>query len=237
VSQNETRDVGLSGDKHAILAHTSASSTPSPPDITHARELLRQGDDARRRAMIRNVGLAASRAPVVVVRLEGLVERRIAFVPVAQAPTAGTLAATIVVGHHVVASVGWIMTGADPGDGGLLGAGGTRVLRSATAAAQITVNRTMAPVFAARRILRIIRSVPALPSRHGVAVLLGDGEGFVPRRAMPRCLIAFVSHARSNPSTPRHGLPQRSPSVQFSRLTCRAPCAHSWRGRPRGCPW
>jgi hypothetical protein len=157
VSQNQTRDVGLSGDKYAILTHTSGSSTISPPDITHARELLRHGDDARRRAMIRNVGLAASRAPVVVVRLEGLVEGRIAFVPVAQATTAGTLAATIVVGDHAVTSVGWIMTGADPGDGGLLGAGRTRVLRPATATAQIAVNRTMAPVLAARRILRVIR--------------------------------------------------------------------------------
>src|SRR6185295_17307607 len=78
--------------------------------------LLRLADDARRRAVIRDVRLRAARAPVVVVRLEWNIQRRVALVAIAETPPARALAAAVVVRNRVVLAVGRVVAGADPRD-------------------------------------------------------------------------------------------------------------------------
>src|SRR6201999_3523846 len=96
-------------------AHTPrprlATRGPTPTRPLHATAscLLRHGHDSRRRAMIRYVGAAAAGAPVVIVRLEGNIDRRIALVPVAQAAATRALPTTVVIRHDVVAPVGRIV--------------------------------------------------------------------------------------------------------------------------------
>ena len=55
--------------------------------------------------MVGNVRFRAARAPVVVVGLEGDVQRHVALVPVAEAAAAGALATAVVVGDGVMPAV------------------------------------------------------------------------------------------------------------------------------------
>src|SRR5581483_4452259 len=107
--------------------------------------------------MVRNVGLAAPRAPVIVVRLERSIQRRVALIPIAQTPPAGALATTIIVGHHIITPVRRVVTSANPGYRRLRRARRASVLRATATAAQITVNGAVTPILATRRILRVMR--------------------------------------------------------------------------------
>ena len=78
--------------------------------------LLGRSHDARGRAMVGNIGLGVSGAPVVVIGLAGLKQGRVAFVAVAEASAAGALAAAVIIGNDIVLAVARIVTGPDPGD-------------------------------------------------------------------------------------------------------------------------
>src|SRR5437016_14432469 len=73
------------------------------------RASLRYADDARRGAVVGNPNLTAG-APVVVVRLEGHIQRLVVFVAIAQAAAALALTTAVVVGDDVVMPVGRIVT-------------------------------------------------------------------------------------------------------------------------------
>src|SRR6185436_5880909 len=100
-----------------------------------------------------DVRLRTARAPVVVVRLEWNVQRRIALVAIAQTTAAGALAAAVIVGDGVVLTVGRVVARADPGDQRHLRSRRAGALRAAAAIAEETVDRAVAPVIAAARII------------------------------------------------------------------------------------
>ena len=133
------------------------TTSTNRPRNTDDNTLLRHSDDACGGAVIRDVGLRAAGAPVVVIGLERRVERRVALIPIAQAAATRALAAAVVIRHYVVASVSRIVAGADPRHRRLLGPRRAGVLRTPAAPAQISVDRTVTPVLAARGILRIVR--------------------------------------------------------------------------------
>src|SRR5262245_35205795 len=102
--------------------------------------LLRLADDTRRRAVIGDVRFRAARAPVVVVRLERNVQRRVALVAIAETPAARALAAAIVVGDRVILAVGRVVARADPSDERHLRSRRARALRAAAAVAEKAVD-------------------------------------------------------------------------------------------------
>src|SRR5438874_8677017 len=118
------------------------------------RASLRYADDARRGAVVGNPNLTAG-APVVVVRLEGHIQRLVVFVAIAQAAAALALTTAVGVGDDVVMPVGRIVTGPDPGDGRGLGAGRAAVCRATAAGTQESVDGAMPPVLTALRVAGI----------------------------------------------------------------------------------
>src|SRR5580692_3647441 len=120
--------------------------------------LFRGTYDASRRTVIRNVRLAVARAPIVVVRLTRLVERRITLVAIAEASSAGGLAAAVVIGDHVILAVARIVASSNPRHRRHIRAGRTAGRTAAAASAQETVDRAVAPVIASGGIrMRTIR--------------------------------------------------------------------------------
>src|SRR2546430_17185953 len=77
------------------------------------RASLRYADDARRGAVVGNPNLTAG-APVVVVRLEGHIQRLVVFVAVAQASAELALTTRVVVGDDGGMPVWPIVIGPDP---------------------------------------------------------------------------------------------------------------------------
>src|SRR5207302_54355 len=129
------------------------------------RASLRYADDARRGAVIGNPHLTA-RAPVVVIRFEGHVERLVVFVAIAQAAAALALTTAVVVGDDVVMPVGRIVTGPDPGDGRGLGARRAAVCRATAAGAQESVDGAVPPVLTGLRVAGIRASAGRGSSGH-----------------------------------------------------------------------
>src|SRR5205807_7490 len=118
------------------------------------RASLRYADSARRGAVVGNPNLTAG-TPVVVVRLEGHIQRLVAFVAVAQTAAALALAAAVVVGNDVVVPIARIVTGPDPRDGRGLGAGRAAVCRPSAAGTQESVDGAVPPVLTALRVAGI----------------------------------------------------------------------------------
>src|ERR1700722_14811153 len=116
----------------------------------HAWRLPSGADDTRGRAVIGDIRLRVSRAPVVIVGSSGLKECGVAFVAIAEAATARALAAAVVIRDHVVRIVARVVTSADPSDERHVGAGRAHRLRAAAASAQESVDRAMPPVLAGR---------------------------------------------------------------------------------------
>src|SRR6185312_3582327 len=114
----------------------------------------RPGENTGGRAVIGNVRGTAAGAPVVIVGTEGNVKGHVALVPVAQTAPATALSAAIVVRNDVIEAVRRIVTGANPCDGRLRGSRRTRGCRAAATAAEVAIDRAVAPVVAARRVLR-----------------------------------------------------------------------------------
>jgi len=63
--------------------------------------------------------------------------------------------------------VAWVETGADPGDGRHDGAGRAGRMGTAATAAEIPINRTVAPIVAAFRIARIVGDFLTAHTRDG----------------------------------------------------------------------
>lgn len=61
------------------------------------------------------IGFSAN-TPVDIVTLWWIVDRFVTLVAIAETFTATRLAATIVVRNDVSLAIGWVLTGADPGD-------------------------------------------------------------------------------------------------------------------------
>src|SRR5438045_2541697 len=122
------------------------------------RASLRYADDARGGAVIGNPHLTA-RAPIVVIRFVGHIQRLVVFVAIAQAAAALALTTAVVVGDDVVMPVGRIVTGPDPGDGRGLGARRAAVCRATAAGAQESVDGAVPPVLTALRVAGIRASV------------------------------------------------------------------------------
>src|SRR5256885_11036071 len=112
------------------------------------RASLRYADYARGGAVIGNPNLTAG-TPVVVVRLEGHIQRLVAFVAVAQAAAALALTTAVVVGDDVVMPVGGGVTGPHPGEGRGLRARRAAACRPPAASAQGTRVGAMSPVTSA----------------------------------------------------------------------------------------
>src|SRR5204863_8084388 len=118
------------------------------------RASLRYADNARRGAVIGNPYLT-TRAPVVVIRFVGHIQRLVVFVAIAQAAAALALTTAVVVGDDVVMPVGRIVTGPDPGDGRGLGARRAAVCRATAAGAQESVDGAVPPVLTGLRVAGI----------------------------------------------------------------------------------
>src|ERR1700683_1303412 len=103
-------------------------------------------DDARGRAMIANIGLGVSGAPVVVIGSARLKQRTVPFVAIAEAPAASALAAAIVVRNDVVLTVAWVVAGADPRHRRHVRAGRAHRLRSSAARAHEAIQGAVPPV-------------------------------------------------------------------------------------------
>src|SRR5207237_8857427 len=104
------------------------------------------------------VGLAGrTQAPDRVVVALGARQRPLTLHVVAEAPVAGRFPAAVVIGDDVVAVVGGVAAGADPGDRRHLGAGRTGVHGPPAAGAEKAVDRAVAPVIAGVWIARILR--------------------------------------------------------------------------------
>jgi hypothetical protein len=98
--------------------------------------------------VIGNVGLAISRAPIVIVGLERYVQRCVALISITHASAARRLAAAVVVRDDVVFAIERVVTSPYPGDSGHRSPRGTGILSSPTAPTQISINRAVAPVIA-----------------------------------------------------------------------------------------
>ena len=196
--------------------------------------------------MIGNVGLAISRAPVVVVGLERYVQRCVALISITHASAARRLAAAVVVRDDVVFAIERVVTSSYPGDRGHLGAGRTGILRPPAAAAQIAVDRAVAPVVAAGWIIdfawpfslglrRRWRCRPRATGNKGVAAAPTNTAPGTPPRSGGKCAWPAIgpspppvrsSHFMGSP-TRWEWYRYRSPSAGISRWwrrRCRARC-------------
>src|SRR5258707_7070537 len=100
------------------------------------------------------VRVGVRHAPVQVVVARGPIHGLFALVAVALAITAAHLSATVVVRDDVVALIGGIVTGADPGNRRRCRAGGAGVRGAAAAGAKKSVDGAVLPIVAAIRIIR-----------------------------------------------------------------------------------
>src|SRR6185312_9880384 len=136
------------------MAMTVCAATVRAPKA-RTKGLLRHTHDARGRTMVGNIGLGVAGAPIVVIRLARLKQRRVALIAIAETPAAGALAAAVIIGDDIVLAVRGIVAGADPGDRGHVRAGRACRLRSAAAAAKKPVDGAVAPVLAGQGVARI----------------------------------------------------------------------------------
>ncbi len=142
--------------EHVIDMRLVSSRSAGVQQRGERSHLLRNRNDASRRAVIGNVGLAISRAPIVVVGLERNVQRCVALISIAHASAARRLAAAVVVRDDIVLSIERVVTSSYPCDRGHLGAGRTGVLRSSAAATKIPVDGAVAPVVATGWIIDLL---------------------------------------------------------------------------------
>src|SRR5262249_41618609 len=94
---------------------------------------------------------------VDVVALRGLVDRTVALVAITQAVAARSLSTAVVVRNDVVLRVDGVAARADPRDRRRLGARRTHVRRTATATAQKSIERAVAPGPGRERIALLLR--------------------------------------------------------------------------------
>src|SRR5580700_1626834 len=133
----------MAAEVNAIVKNATRVRTLRLPSGAH---------DARGRAVIGDIRLRVSRAPVVIVGSSGLKECGVALVAIAETTPARALAAAVVIRDHVVRIVARVVASADPGDERHVGAGRAHGLRTAAASAQESVDRAMPPVLAGRGI-------------------------------------------------------------------------------------
>src|SRR5690242_2053230 len=147
--------------------------------------------DHRHRAVV--VGLGVGHAPVDVVVTREPIHRLLVFITLAETITAAHLSAAVIVGNNVIASVGRIVAGANPGNGRGLCAGRTGRGGPAATGAQKSINGTVLPILAvlligARpgRFLRPCRAINRQQRQQR-----GSGEQLTQRRqqAAPRSAL------------------------------------------------
>ena len=129
--------------------------------------------DVYKRQVLRNIRRAIPRAPVVIVGLTGLVEGRIAFIPIAEAAITLRFAAAVVIRNDVILTVRRIVASADPSDRGHFRPRWATRLSATATTAQEAIDRTVAPVLTRARIPRItarhsrVRSLALCTARYG----------------------------------------------------------------------
>src|SRR5580692_4013102 len=98
--------------------------------------------------MVRNIRLAAARAPIVIVGLAWLIQWCVPFITVAEASATRGFPAAVVVRNDVVFAVTRIVACSNPGNGRHVRTRRTTRRSPAATAAQEAIDRAMTPVVA-----------------------------------------------------------------------------------------